>query len=190
MGWREGFVILAPNPARFHAIVTGCSTATNSFPILAVRKYQCPRIVRCSIHFTQPTPVDPDESTGRHRRPVLSGSAGLAFMSYARPPKTHDGITEKVAVIWRKPPLRPPGRMSRRLGPRKARVPRSFSGFETENRCVQRLGGAHRIKIFPQERDLAVHGPQEDHIILAIHTARRLNESLPLDLGDRALRIG
>jgi len=111
----------------------------------------------------------------RHRRLVLSGSAGLAFMSYARPPKTHDGITEKVAVIWRKPPLRPPGRMSRRLGPRKARVPRSFSGFETENRCVQRLGGAHRIKIFPQERDLAVHGPQEDHIILAIHTARRLN---------------
>jgi len=63
MGWREGFVILAPNPARFHAIVTGCSTATNSFPILAVRKYQCPRIVRCSIHFTQPMPVDADEST-------------------------------------------------------------------------------------------------------------------------------
>jgi hypothetical protein len=55
----------------------------------------------------------------RHRRLVLSGSAGLAFMSYARPPKTHDGITEKVAVIWREPPLRPPGKNVQEAGPAK-----------------------------------------------------------------------
>src|SRR5260370_1250684 len=38
------------------------------------------------------------------------------------------------------------------------------SGFEAENRCVQCLSSAHRIKIFPQERDLAIHSSQEDHI--------------------------
>jgi hypothetical protein len=64
------------------------------------------------------------------------------------------------------------------------------SGFEAENRCVQCLGSAHRIKIFLQERDPAVRNSQEGHIILAIHVARRLNEPLPLDLGDCALHIG
>src|ERR1700704_3626817 len=41
------------------------------------------------------------------------------------------------------------------------------SGFEAENRCVQCLGSAHRIKILPQERDLTVRSSQEDHITIA-----------------------
>src|SRR5918993_98120 len=64
------------------------------------------------------------------------------------------------------------------------------SGFEPENRRVQRLGSAHRIKIFPEERDLPVGSTQKHDIILAIHTARRLDDPFAFDLSDCALRIG
>src|SRR5712692_416737 len=64
------------------------------------------------------------------------------------------------------------------------------SALETENRCVQRRGRTHGIEIFPQERDLATCSTQEHHIILAIDTPRRLDETFPLDFGDSSFGIG
>src|SRR5713101_10056021 len=64
------------------------------------------------------------------------------------------------------------------------------SALETENRCVQRRGRTHGIEIFPQERDLATCSTQEHHIILAIDTPRRHDETFPLDFGDSSFGIG
>src|SRR4051794_23613458 len=63
------------------------------------------------------------------------------------------------------------------------------SGPKIENRYIQRPGGAYRIKILPSKCDLAIRDSQKDHIILPIHTARRLNEPLPLYLSHCALHI-
>src|SRR5919106_2112356 len=67
---------------------------------------------------------------------------------------------------------------------------RVSSGFESKNWRVQRLGRTHGIEILAEERDLAACSPQEQHILLAIGTPRRLDEPLRLDFGDGAFGIG
>src|SRR5207302_10520287 len=62
--------------------------------------------------------------------------------------------------------------------------------FEAKNRRVQCLGRTHGIEILAEERDLAAHGPQEQHILLAIDPPSGLDKPFRLDLGDRRLRIG
>src|SRR6266404_6800220 len=64
------------------------------------------------------------------------------------------------------------------------------SRFKAKNRRVQSLGRTNRIEVFAEERDLSVSGAQEHYVILVIDTARRLDESLRLDFGDRPVRIG
>src|SRR3989442_13775169 len=67
---------------------------------------------------------------------------------------------------------------------------RLSSVFEIKNWRVQRLGRTHGIEIFAEERDLAACRTQEQHILLAIDTPRRLDAPLRLDFGDCAFRIG
>jgi hypothetical protein len=70
---------------------------------------------------------------------MLSGHIGryprTAFLARETRVRASD-CTSKWRVIWDAPGLA------------RARAPRLSSGFEAENRCVQRLGSAHRIKIF------------------------------------------
>ena len=70
------------------------------------------------------------------------------------------------------------------------RVPRSLSSrFKTKNRRVQRFSCTHRIEIFAQERDLVARRTEEQHIVLAIDTARSFDKPLCLDFGNCRLRI-
>jgi hypothetical protein len=64
------------------------------------------------------------------------------------------------------------------------------SRFETNNRKVHRLCRSHGIEEFAEEHDLAACNSQKDNVILAIGAPGSLDDTLRLDFGDSAFRIG
>ena len=64
------------------------------------------------------------------------------------------------------------------------------SRFETNNRKVHRLCRSHGIEEFAEEHDLGSCNTQKDNVILAIGAPGSLDDTLRLDFGDSAFRIG
>src|SRR3954462_13876541 len=85
-------------------------------------------------------------------------------------------------------PLRPRG--GRSFPGDRVSAARLPSGFETEDRRVQRPGRSNGVEILAEGRDLAARGPQEQHILLSIDAPRGLDLPLRLDLRNRAVRVG
>ena len=64
------------------------------------------------------------------------------------------------------------------------------SRLGTNNRKVHRLCRSHGIEEFAEEHDLGSCNPQKDNVILAIGAPGGLDDTLRLDFGDSAFRIG